>query len=63
MIPTLFTLRVGEFRLPDFARLSDDDWAGHFEQTMADQRAVLEEIATNDTPDITLIHDWERSGV
>jgi len=62
MIPQLFALRAGGFRLPDFAHIADDHWAGAFDDAMAAQRAELERLATDATPpDLSLIHDWELS--
>ncbi len=59
-----FILSVGDYRLPDFAHLTDDDWLPAFRQAMAAELAGLDRIATDPTPPtLDLIADWERAGV
>ena len=59
---SLFTKSVGQYELPDFAKLEDADWLPAFEEAMASQRAVLDQLATDPTPANTdIIAQWERS--
>jgi len=59
----LFALANGPFRLPDFPRITDDDWLPAFAEAMAEQLAALERLATDTSPASTdIIRAWERSG-
>ena len=61
-IPEIFAHRVGPFRLPDFAAITDDDWLPAVTEAMAVQRDALDEIAAESGPaDLDIIHRWERS--
>ena len=61
-LQALFRHDADGFSLPDFARITDDDWLPAFDEAMAGQRAVLETLAVDDTPPtVELIRHWELS--
>ncbi|MCL2785035.1 MAG: M3 family metallopeptidase [Propionibacteriaceae bacterium] len=64
MLAEEFCLQLDPYRLPDFARITDEDWLTCFESAMASHLEVLEAIAADQgepTPD--LIGQWELAGV
>ncbi|MCL2736893.1 MAG: M3 family metallopeptidase [Propionibacteriaceae bacterium] len=64
MMTNLFSLQVDGCRLPDFPRITDDDWQPAFDRAMAAQKEALEQIATDESPaTVDLIRRWELSGV